>query len=121
MTKSDKILCVLYAVVALACLIGTQWVLVDYMVGGGTVGDALAATVDGHAATFVTIDLLGVAIAATIFMIVDGRRNRVPLLWLYVVLVFVIAVSVAFPLYLIARTWTLARSNRTSGRHQQFS
>jgi predicted membrane channel-forming protein YqfA (hemolysin III family) len=110
MNKSDTIRCVVYAAIAIAALIGTQWVLVDYIVGGGTMTDALAATVDGHAATFVTIDLLGVAAAATIFMIVDGRRNRVPLLWLYVVLVFVVAVSVAFPLYLIARTRKLSTS-----------
>ena len=112
MTKTDKHLCVSYALVAIACLIGTQWVLVDYMIGGGSTADALAATVDGHAATFVTIDLLGVAVAATAFMIVDGRRNRVPLLWLYVLLVFVVAVSVAFPLYLIARTRTLSTSKQ---------
>ncbi|MBJ8337777.1 DUF2834 domain-containing protein [Antrihabitans sp. YC3-6] len=110
MTKSDKIACFVYAAVAIAALVGTQWVLIDYIVGPGGVADALKATVDGHIATFVTIDLLAVGVAATVFMIVDGRRNKIPLLWLYVVLVFVVAISVAFPLYLIARTRKLAEA-----------
>ena len=63
---------------------------------------------DGPVATFTTIDLLAVALAATIFMVVEGRRIRLPWLWLYVVLVFTVAISVALPLFLIARTRTLA-------------
>lgn len=108
MTRSDKTLCLVYGLIAVAALIGTQWVLVDYLAGSGSISDFVDATVQGSAATFVTIDLLAVAAAATIFMVVDGRKNGVRLLWLYVVLVFAIAVSVAFPLYLIARTRTVA-------------
>lgn len=108
MSRSDKVLCGIYALVAVAALIGTQWVLVDYLGSGDSFGDFLDATVDGNAATFISIDLLAVALVATIFMVVDGRRNHVRFLWVYVVLVFAVAVSVAFPLYLIARTRTLA-------------
>ncbi len=118
MTRTDKALCWVYAAIALTALVGTQWVLVDYLAGSGSLGDFVDAAVDGHAATFITVDLLAVALAATIFLVVDGRRNRVPLLWLYVVLVFAVAVSVAFPLYLIARTRTLARA-RSAGVTQQ--
>lgn len=108
MTRTDRTLCVVYGLVALVALVGTQWVLVDYIAASGSVSDFLDATVDNHAATFLTIDLLAVAVAATIFMVVDGRRNQVRFLWLYVLLVLAVAVSVAFPLYLIARTRTLA-------------
>ena len=108
MTRADRTLCVVYGVIALVALVGTQWVLVDFLAGPGGVGDFLDATVETHAAVFLSIDLLGVATAATLFMVVDGRRQRVPLLWLYVVLVFAVAVSVAFPLYLIARIRTAA-------------
>lgn len=108
MTRSEKTLCLVYGLIAVAALIGTQWVLADYLAGSGSIGDFVDATVKGNAATFVSIDLLAVAATATIFMIVDGRKNGVRLLWLYVVLVFAIAVSVAFPLYLIARTRTVA-------------
>lgn len=108
MTSAEKTRCWIYAAIALAALVGTQWTLIDYLVGPGSVGDFVDATVDGHAAIFVTIDLLAVALAATVFMVVEGRRVRVPMLWLYVVLVFAVAVSVAFPLFLIARTSVMA-------------
>lgn len=115
MTRTDKILCLVYALIALVALVGTQWVLADYIADGGSLGDFLDATVEGNAATFGTIDLLGVATAATIFMVVEGRRIKLPWLWVYVVLVFVIAVSVALPLFLIARTRHLALGGVSTG------
>jgi len=108
MTAAEKTRCWIYGAIALAALIGTQWTLVDYMAESGSVSDFLDATVDGHAAVFLTIDLLAVATAATIFMVVEGVRVKVSYLWVYVVLVFAVAVSVAFPLFLIARTRKLA-------------
>lgn len=108
MTRAETVRCWIYGLLALAALIGTQWALVDFISAKGSLSDFLNATVDGPAATFTTIDLMTVAVVATIFMVVEGRRMKVPLLWLYVVLVFVVAVSVAFPLFLIARTRTVA-------------
>lgn len=108
MSRTEKTLCGVYAVIALAALVGTQWVLADYIAGSGSVSGFLHATVRGDAATFTTIDLLAVATTATIFMIVDGRRVGVRFVWLYVALVFAVAVSVAFPLFLIARTRAVA-------------
>ena len=104
MTSTEKTLCWAYGLIALAALVGTQWALVAYFGSGASFADLF----DGPVATFATIDLLAVAVTAVVFMVVDGRRNGVPLTWLYVVLVFVVAVSVAFPLYLVARTRHLA-------------
>lgn len=108
MTRAEIAWCWFYGVVALVALVGTQWALVDFVSGPGSLGDALSATVEGPVATFVTIDLLAVAIAATAFMVVEGRRIGLPRLWVYVALVFLVAVSVAFPLFLLARTRRLA-------------
>ena len=108
MTRAETLRCWTFGLLALGALVGTQWALADFISGSGSISDFLRATVHGPAATFTTIDLLTVAIVATIFMIVEGRRVGVRLLWLYVVLVFVVAVSVAFPLFLIARTRTMA-------------
>jgi hypothetical protein len=41
-------------------------------------------------------------------MIADGRAHPVRFVWVYVLLVFAVAVSVAFPLYLIGRTRAIA-------------
>ena len=111
MTSAERALCWVYGLVALVALVGTQWALVAFMNSDQGLGDL----VDGPAATFVTIDLLAVAVAAVVFMVVDGRRTGVPLWWLYVALVFLVAVSVAFPLYLLARTRHLARQRTTAG------
>lgn len=109
MTRTDKTLCAVYAVFAAVALVGTQWALLDFLRSDD---NDLGAMIDGLTANpvvgFVGIDLLTVALVAVVFMVVDGRRIGVPWLWVYVALVFLVAVSVAFPLYLIARTRRLA-------------
>ena len=105
MTSAERTLCWVHGFVALVALVGTQWALVAFM----NSDENLGAIVDGPAATFLTIDLLAVAVAATVFMVAEGRRIGLPWLWAYVVLVFAVAVSVAFPLFLIGRTRHLAR------------
>ena len=100
MTQAQKVLCWTYAAIAAAALVGTQWALVDIL----SSSPSWSALTDGPIATFVTIDLLAVALAATIFMIAEGRRLRLKWLWVYVVLTFAVAVSVALPLFLIAHT-----------------
>src|SRR5689334_4050580 len=104
MTRAENIRCWIYGLIAVAALVGTQWALVDSLSSGSDLSDLF----EGPIATFTTIDLLAVAVAATIFMIVEGRRIELPWLWLYVVLVFTVAISVALPVFLIARTRKLA-------------
>lgn len=108
MTRAETVRCWIFGLLAVAALVGTQWALADFISGHGSIADFVRATVHGPAATFTTIDLMTVAIVATIFMVVEGRRVGVPWLWVYVALVFVVAVSVAFPLFLIARTRRMA-------------
>ena len=103
MTRAETIRCWIYGLIAAAALVGTQWALVDYLSSSGSLSDLT----DGPGPTFTLIDLLAVAVVATIFMVVEGRRIKMRWLWLYVVLVFTVAVSVAFPLFLIGRTRTL--------------
>lgn len=104
MTRAENLRCWIYGLIALGALVGTQWALLDALTSDADLG----GLVDGPVATFTTVDLLAVALAVTIFMVVEGRRIRLRWLWLYVVLVFTVAVSVAFPLFLIGRTRTLA-------------
>jgi hypothetical protein len=56
-----------------------------------------------------TIDLIVVSVAALIFMVVEARRIGVEYLWVYVLLGFVVDISVAVPLFLIARERRLAQ------------
>jgi hypothetical protein len=48
-------------------------------------------------------DLLIVAVAGSIFMIIEGRRLRMRNLWLYIVLSGITAFAFTFPLFLAMR------------------
>jgi hypothetical protein len=105
LTSTDKALCAVYAVLGLAALIGTQVVLFDYLASDGNLMDDVVAN---GAATFSLIDLLAVALVGLVFMIAEGRRLGMRFLWVYVVVTFLVAISVALPAFLIARQVHLA-------------
>jgi hypothetical protein len=110
MTRAEKTRCWIYGLLALVAFVGTQWALLDFLRlddNGGLSGMWDDIT-NGPAATFVSIDLGIVALAAVVFMIAEGRSIRMPWVWVYVALVFLVAASVAFPLFLIGRTRHLA-------------
>jgi hypothetical protein len=110
LTSTDKALCAVYAVLGLAALVGTQIALVRHMTQdeGNSFADALSNTVVNEASTFTVIDLLAVAFVGLVFMVVEGRRLGMRHLWVYVVLTFAVAISVALPVFLIARQIRLA-------------
>jgi hypothetical protein len=111
MTRTEKLLCGAYAAFAAAALVGTQWTLLAFLRSDD---NDLGAMVDRLTANpvvgFVGVDLGVVALVAAIFMVVEGRRLRLTWWWAYVALVFLVAVSVAFPLFLVARTRHLAKA-----------
>lgn len=62
----------------------------------------------GPSVSSLTTDLLVVAVAAVIFMIVEGRRLRMKRIWLFVLAAPLIALAFAFPLFLAFRERALA-------------
>ena len=110
LTSTDKALCAVYAVLGLAALVGTQIALVRHMTtyDGNAFTGALENTVVNPAATFTVIDLLAVAFVGLVFMVAEGRRLGMRFLWVYVVVTFAVAISVALPAFLIARQVHLA-------------
>jgi hypothetical protein len=115
MTRTDKTLCAVYAAFAAVALVGTQWALLDFLRSDDNDMGAMTDRLTANAVVgFVGIDLGVVALVAVVFMIVEGRRLRIPWWWVYVALVFLVAVSVAFPLFLIARTRVLAKERVVS-------
>ena len=56
-------------------------------------------------------------LAGFVFMVVEARRIGVPKVWIYVALSFLVAVSVAFPLFLIRRQVVLAEQRTAAGVH----
>ena len=75
----------------------------------GGIGGFLQAAFANHAAASLGLDLLLFCIAAFVFMLVEAQRLGIRLVWLYIILSLLIAVSVMFPLFLIARQRRLAQ------------
>jgi hypothetical protein len=66
------------------------------------------ALLANHATTSITIDIFYFCVAAMIWMVVEARKLGVRFVWVYILLSFLVAVSVMFPLFLAARERALA-------------
>ena len=62
------------------------------------------------ASRFITADILMFGLAAAVLIIIEGRKHKVRLAWAYIVGSFLVAVSVCFPLFLIAREVRMNRA-----------
>jgi uncharacterized membrane protein len=111
MTRSEKLLCAVYAIIAVIALIATQTNNAAFFSqpdNGGLFG-YIRAMYANPAMASATNDLLLFALAGWIFMAVEGRRLHIRFVWLYIFLSVVIAISAIFPLFLIAREIKLSR------------
>lgn len=116
LSGTDKLLCGIYLVLAVAALVFAFGNTVAYMLsdGNGGVTGFFAAGYVNYATSSLTNDLLIVAVAAVVLMVAEGRRLGVRFVWAYVAAGFLIAISVSFPLFLIARQLKLAEA-KSSG------
>lgn len=112
MTRDWTPLAFVYLLLAVAGLIGTWWFnaiaivqMVDF------IGDLVTS---GPAVSSITIDLLVVAVAGSVFIIVEARRLRMRFGWLYVVASGLTAFAFTFPLFLAMRQRRLTRIARAT-------
>ena len=116
MSGTDRLLIALYAVLAAAALVATWSHNLEFFAlpdNGGTLGFIRLAYANPAAASLAN-DILFVCLAAFAFMLAEARRLGIRFVWLYIVLSLAIAVSVMFPLFLIARQLRLARQSNPS-------
>jgi hypothetical protein len=107
MSRPRQLLCAAYAAIAVLALFATWSQNLAFFAQGGT-ADFLAATYANPAAASLTIDLLLLMVPLVAWMVIEGRRVGVRFVWLYFVLGCLVAISVTFPLFLIARERRLA-------------
>jgi Terpene cyclase DEP1 len=112
MTRSEKILCTIYAIIAVVALFATwvnniafmrdpeNWQLASWY-------NALYANY--AAASFIN-DLFALGIAVCVFMVVEGMRLKIRFFWLYILLSGLTAISFTFPLFMIARQFKIAQN-----------
>jgi hypothetical protein len=103
-------LAVLYGLIALGALIATWTENIAFFGQDHDNGlwDFVKGGYANHASSSLTNDLWFIGLAAIVFMVVESRRLGIKRVWIYIVLSFAIAVSFAFPLFLLARELKLS-------------
>jgi hypothetical protein len=110
---SSKVLCAIYGVIAVAALIATWSQNIAYFSTPSGLGGFWADTKVNPASRSITVDIVLFAIAAAILMVIEARKHGVRFVWLYIVGGLLIAISVTFPLFLIAREVRVGRKEPT--------
>lgn len=111
MTRFEKILCAVYVLIAVIALVGTWSNNIGFMLQPEN-RDLLSwyrAVYANQAAASFTNDLLMLGLAGSIFMVVEAQRLNMRFVWVYILLSGPIAISVMFPLFLIARQITISK------------
>jgi hypothetical protein len=110
-------LAVVYLVLALAGFIGT-WTfnLIAILEQRDFLGEWFGS---GPSVNSLGVDLLVVAAAAIVFMVAEARRLRMRGVALYILLVPVVALAFALPLFLSARERVIARNRALDGRRTE--
>lgn len=108
---TTKVLCAAYGAIAVVALIATWSQNLAYLDRGA--GFFLAFWEDtkvNAAARSITADIALFLLAAVIFMVYEARKHGIKFVWVYIVASFFIAISVTFPLFLLARELRIHRT-----------
>src|SRR6478735_10550821 len=113
MLMSRKLLCAAYAAIALVALVATWSQNILFFGGGGSFLGFWDATKANHATRSITVDIALLLLAVAILMVIEARRLGVKFVWAYIIGGFLVAISVTFPLFLIAREIRVSRTDPT--------
>jgi hypothetical protein len=111
---ASKVLCVVYALIAIFALITMTIQSAPYFSNPGAfVPDFQSVVTVTPASRMLTADVLMFCLAAVILMVLEARKHGVRFVWLYILGAFAVAISVAFPLFLIARELRIGKIERS--------
>jgi hypothetical protein len=111
MLTSRKVLCVIYGAIAIAALIATWSQNVAYLDHDHVFLDFMNDLKVTPASRSFFADFLLFGLAVVILMVLEARRHGVKFVWLYIAVGQFIAISVTFPLFLIARELRMGTSD----------
>jgi hypothetical protein len=111
MLISRKVLCGVYATIAIVALVATWSQNIVFFSGGGNLLAFFQALKTNAPSRSMIADFFLFGLAVTILMVIEGRRVGVKYVWAYIIGGLVIAISVAFPLFLLARELRLEKSD----------
>lgn len=113
MTKNWTPLAITWLVLAIAGLVGT-WTFnaLAIVQMRDFIGDWVNS---GPAVSSLTVDLLVVAVAGSILIVVEARRLGMRFAWLYIVLSGITAFAFTFPLFLAMRERAITARKTSAG------
>jgi Mn2+/Fe2+ NRAMP family transporter len=104
MPLARKVLCGVYALIALLALVATWSQTIAYTHSGAAFfGTFWQDTRVNAASRNISADTLMLSMSVVILMVVEARKYRMRLVWLYILGGVFIAISVTVPLFLLAR------------------
>ena len=118
MSTQQRCLVGFFALVAIAALVATWGQNLQYVWQTGEFSGLNQFLPDlraNPAGRSIAVDIGLFFLAATPFMVIEARRLGVRFVWLYVLFGFLIAISVTFPLFMIAREVRLRSANLPDG------
>jgi hypothetical protein len=110
MTVSRKLLCMVYGLIGLIALVGCWGNNIQYMDMGILSANAhfWQETLVNPASRSITVDILFLSLAVITWMLLEARRLSMGGVWIYIFCGLFIAISAAFPVFLIHRERALA-------------
>jgi Terpene cyclase DEP1 len=116
MTISRRVLCVVYALVGLVALAGTWGNNIEYL-HLGIIGANIhfwQETLVNPASRSITVDILCLALAAIVWMLLEARRLSMRGAWLWVLFGLFVAMGAAFPWFMAHRELVLGKRDPSS-------
>lgn len=118
MPISRRVLCIVYGLIGVVALVGCWGNNVQYLnLNLGILGvnaHFWAETLVNPASRSITIDILFLSLAAIIWMLLEARRLAMRGVWIYVLLGAFVAISAAYPAFMIHRERVLAKRDGSS-------
>lgn len=117
MNVSRKALCIVYGVIAVVALIGTWRNNLQIQATGLIDANVQfwGGTLATPASRSITVDIMWLGLPAMIWMVLEARRLKMRLVWLYILGGTLIAISFTFPVFMIQRERALARAGAPAG------
>lgn len=112
MTICKKIQCILYLAISISALVvcwkeNLQYLPDQFQALEHFINDTMA----NPASRSITYDILFFFLSASIWMITESKKMGIKFVYGYIIFGAIIAISVTFPLFLIAREFKLASTN----------
>jgi hypothetical protein len=110
---TSKLLCAVYALIAIAALVATGSQNLQYLGSTNFISAFFNDTKVNAASRSMTVDIFLLAVPVAILMVAEARKHSIKFVWAYILGAFVTALSVTFPLFLIARELHIAKTDPT--------